>query len=264
MNYAAALVSLTAFARADDNIRALVLTGSAAAAGARPLSDRDVELHARDTAILEDDEGWWRALGTVLVFEKLENGQGQPTRIVHYVGGKLDFTLIGVGTTNGVYDRPFRVLLDKDGEAAAFRHVHGSPAAPDQGQFDECVNRGYAAALMQARAIARDEPWSTKIRDTDLKAELLRMIEWDHAIRYGAARDTRHLGAGMREWMDLDIQKRLTACWARFDLADGRRATDASVDLFADLATRVAGAAQLADFDQGAVRAEIITILGSS
>ena len=66
MNYELALRSLLEWTSHNDNIRAVVLTGSAAAAGDHPLSDRDIELHVRDTRPLEIDDSWWTDLGTVL------------------------------------------------------------------------------------------------------------------------------------------------------------------------------------------------------
>jgi len=92
MDYDRVLAGLADWATTDPNVRALVVTGSAAADETHPLSDRDVEVYARDVAPLLDDETWWSALGEVLVVERTENERAQPTRLVYYVGGKLDFT----------------------------------------------------------------------------------------------------------------------------------------------------------------------------
>jgi aminoglycoside 6-adenylyltransferase len=261
MEYGNVLKSLLAWAAGNDNIRCVVLTGSAASAANHPLSDRDIELHVRDPAIFERDDVWWSTLGEVLVVERLENGKGQPTRLVYYVGGKLDFTLVDIRGERGIYDRPFEVLLDKDNDGASFQLIPTLRAAPDQGAFDECVNWGYAAALMIAKAIVRDEPWSVKLRDSDLKAELLRMIEWDHVIRYDGKRDVRYLGTRMRDWMDANVQQQLEECWASFDLSDSRRALLSSLVLFGELASRIAEAKDLVDFPHETVRSEIQGIL---
>lgn len=260
-DYDTILRSLVAWAENNDNVRCVVLTGSGAAAMTHPLSDRDIELHVYDTVVLEGDDSWWSVLGDVLAVERLVNGKDQPTRIVYYVGGKLDFTLVGVRDERGIYDRPFKALLDKDGDTSNFRVIEPVLPLPDQEAFDECMNWGYAAALMAAKAIVRDEPWSVKLRDNDLKAELLRAIEWDHAIRYGGERDVRYLGTRMRQWMDVDVQRRLEECWASFDLVDSRRALQVSLALFRDLAARIAGAAGLVDFDHEATGSEIHSIL---
>lgn len=94
MDYDSALKSLLAWADRTETVRCVVLTGSAASATAHPLSDRDLEIHVRDIETLERDDSWWSRLGDVLAVERLENGDNQPTRLVYYVGGKLDFTLV--------------------------------------------------------------------------------------------------------------------------------------------------------------------------
>lgn len=260
MNYELTLRSLLEWTSHNDNIRAVVLTGSAATADDHPLSDRDIELHVRDTRPLEIDDSWWIDLGTVLAVERLENDDDQPTRLIYYVGGKLDFTLVGAGEGPGEYERPFTVLLDKDGVAEGFSLCSRQPEIPDQDLFDECCNWAWAAALMTAKAIVRDEPWSVMTRDADLKAELLRMIEWDHNIRYGTGRDVRYLGTRMRQWMDRDVQERLEKCWATFG-GDSCGALLRTADLFRDLAGSVAPGAHLTDFHHSAVFEEVRRIL---
>lgn len=260
MDYQRALDAVLSWAREEPNVRAVVLTGSAAAQSQHPLSDRDVELHVRETAPLEESDDWWSHLGDVLAVERLENGDDQPTRLIYYVGGKLDFTLVSVDEDRGEYDRPFSVLLDKDGAAQRFELVERTLELPDQERFDECTNWAAAAALMTAKAIVRDEPWSVATRDADFKAELLRMIEWDHNLRYGSDRDVRYLGTRMRQWMDNDIQNRLSRCWTTFG-GDSRSALRSSLDLFEELSGRVASHAALIDFHHRAVRSEVERIL---
>jgi aminoglycoside 6-adenylyltransferase len=259
-DYQRTLDEIVTWAAQESNVRAVVLTGSAAAQSQHPLSDRDIELHVQDTSPLEESDDWWSHLGDVLAVERLENGDDQPTRLIYYVGGKLDFTLVNVDEDGGEYDRPFSVLLDKDGAAERFQLVERTLELPDQELFDECTNWAAAAALMTAKAIVRDEPWSVATRDADFQAELLRMIEWDHNLRYGPDRDVRYLGTRMRQWMDADIQGRLSRCWTTFG-GDNRAALRSSLNLFEELAGRVASHAALSDFHHRAVRSEVERIL---
>lgn len=261
MNYSKILDDLIIWAKNSDNVRCVVLTGSAVTGNQHPLSDRDIELYVRNTESLEQDDSWWEKLGTILAVEKLENENDQPTRLIYYSGGKLDFTLIDVAEKHNNYDRPFKVLLDKDEISSSFIQSALILQNPDQEIFNECVNWANAAALMLAKAIVRNEPWSVKIRDADLKAELLRVIEWDHIIRYESTKDVRYLGTRMRQWMDEDIQKRLDECWASFNLNDSRRALLISHLLFSEIASRVAILSGLMNFDNRPVRDEITRIL---
>lgn len=262
MDYSRALDALIRWAQDRADVRALVLTGSAAAEAAHPLSDRDIEVFTTDIDALLTDESWWSDLGDVLVVERLEDGDGNPTRLIYYAGGKIDFTLLPAERLAGRgYARPFRVLLDKDGTAATASLSASSAELPSAAEFEESVNWAWAAALMQAKAIVRDEPWSAKLRDQDLKGELLRMIEWDHLVRHGAGLDTRYLGTRMRQWMDTDVQHTLEHCWGSFDGDDSSRALLATTALYRTLAERTAAALDLSHFDHERVEAEMRTIL---
>ncbi|WP_263995404.1 aminoglycoside 6-adenylyltransferase [Mycobacterium yunnanensis] len=194
MDYTTALDALVKWAERTDSVRGVLVTGSAAAGDVHPLSDRDIEIYAHHVESLLEDESWWNGLGEVLVAERLANGVGPPTRLIYYAGGKLDFTLIPAGElATAVHTRPFQVLVDKDACAPQSPSSVEIPNPPGTDDVDEAIQWGYAAALMCAKAVVRDELWSAKLRDNDLKDELLRMIEWDHRWRYGASIDTRYL-----------------------------------------------------------------------
>lgn len=255
------------WARSDPNVRLVVLTGSLARGPdeVHPLSDADVELYVRDPDDLLGRRDWYRRFGDVLVVEELDNPGWHPTRLVYYVDAKVDFMVGPVGAVEhgATYERPFRILVDKDGLASGLRLQSGDASPPGADEFGRCINWFFAAALMQAKAVVRDEPWMAKIRDRDLKDELLRMIEWDHRSRYGWGFDTWHLGVRMRTWMDADIQQPLEACWAGFAPDETRTALLASIDLFVRLARRTADALGLTPFDTGPVRREIDRIIAS-
>lgn len=264
MDYRAVIEKLTSWGRREDAVRAMVLSGSAAAHESHALSDRDVEIYSTEPDRLLEEESWWNQLGEVLVVERLPNPGWHPTRLVYYAGGKLDFTVIPVDALPSVrHDRPFTVLLDKDGLAESLRQVPRDALLPDEEAFDERLNWGYAAALMAAKAIVRDEPWSVKLRDGDLKESLLTLIEWDHRARYGLDYDVRFLGSRMRQWMDPDIQRDLERCWGHFDARDSASALRASVTLFAKLAARTAGRLAFQPFDHDRLRREIEGILST-
>src|SRR4051794_31330880 len=141
MDYERVLEQVVAWAGANDNVRAVVLTGSAARGPemVHPESDRDLEIYADQPHELLDDESWFADLGTVLVVERLPNPGWHPTRLVYYADGKLDFTVAPTSALQSAsYSRAFRVLLDKDGLTRELRIVRARPRAlPAQGEFDE-------------------------------------------------------------------------------------------------------------------------------
>lgn len=262
MDYDEAIDSLVVWAQQRPEVRVLVLTGSAASGSAHPLSDRDIQVFTTDIPVLVDDESWWNRLGEVIVVERLKDGDDNPTRLVYYAGGKIDFTLLPADDFGrAVYNRPFDVLLDKDGKRAQAALRNEPDRSPTQVAFDESIHWAWAAALMTAKAIVRDEPWSAKLRDQDLKAELLRMIEWDHRTRYGMDYDTRYLGTRMRTWMDADVQRAVEGCWSGVDSADSTRALLATTDLYRRLAERTAKRLDFSVFGHERAADELRTIL---
>jgi aminoglycoside 6-adenylyltransferase len=265
MDHRRVLDEVVAWATDEENVRLVVLTGSLARDDGRshPLSDLDIELYVRDPNVLLGRRDWYAPFGEVLVVEELGNPGWHPTRLVYYVDGKIDFMIgpVAAVEAGGRYDRAFRVLVDKDGLGEGLRVEAEPNAPPDADAFARCVNWFWAAALMEAKAIVRDEPWMTMIRDRDLKDELLRMIEWDHRARYGWTYDTWHLGVRMREWMDLDVQDSLAARTAGSAVEEAGPALLASMELFDRLARRTAAALAVAPFDARPVRAEIDRIL---
>jgi aminoglycoside 6-adenylyltransferase len=268
MDHQRVLSEVIQWANADDNIRAVVLTGSMAHGVEQTdeWSDLDIELYVIDPGRLLDDDSWYATFGKVLAVEALPNPGEHPTRLLYLVGGKIDFTVApatSLGTTR--YVRPFRVLIDKDKKAvdlAVASLVTARPPTP--ADLLECMNFFYAAALMCAKAIVRGELWAATIRDRDLKEQLLAMIEWDQKARYGSDYDTWYDGKYLRKWADPDVQHALASCWARFDAVDMCRALIASLDLFETLADRVSSADPPIAFDVSAARAEVLRILESS
>lgn len=264
VDYESVLADLIEWGTTEECVRGLVLTGSGGSKTAHRLSDRDVEVYTADVEALLADEAWWSRLGEVLVVERLENADGHPTRLVYYADGKLDFTLIPADQLgSGSYVRPFEVLLDKDGATTGMQRTPLAWPRPSAADVDESVNWAYAAALMCAKALVRDELWAAKFRDVDLKDQLLHMIEWDHRTRYGDDLDTRYLGTRMHHWMDADIRAELRDCWGHFDKNDSAAALRRTVALYARLAERTADALELPSFDHERLARELTTILAS-
>ena len=264
MDHEQVICEVVAWAEADENIRMVVLLGSLGRGDAEvdELSDLDVQLYVTEPERLLADPAWHERFGELLVVENLPNPGWYPTRIAYYVDGKIDFIItpasdIGVDT----YDEPFRVLCDKDHAAERLPVVPANRRLPGESEFSECVSWFYAAAIMAARCVARDEPRLAKGRDWDAKQELLRMIEWDQRARYGAGFRTWFLGKHLDQWMDADVREALDRCWGVFPVSDARAALLATMELYDRLARRTAEALGLPRPSTGAPRAEVARIL---
>jgi aminoglycoside 6-adenylyltransferase len=243
LNHGRVLADVIAWANAEQNVRALVLTGSAARGpqDLHELSDLDVELYVKVPSVLLEHSGWYEQFGEVLVVESLDNPGWHPTRLVYYTGGKIDFMIAPADALRvASYARPFRVLVDKDGTARDLSTSHVPDNIPTVSAFMECVDGFYAAAIMCAKCIVRNEPWLAKLRDWESKQSLLRMIEWDHKARYGLVYDTWYQGKHLQRWADNDVLMALDNCWSGFGPSQTAAALLASVDLFERLRARAA------------------------
>jgi aminoglycoside 6-adenylyltransferase len=255
---------VTSWAAAEDNIRAVVLTGSFARDDYDELSDLDVELYLRDTSDLLTRRDWYDQFGEVLAVEELANRGWMPTRLLYLVDGKVDFAIGDLGSFGAnSYSEPFRLVLDKDNRAETLAAPKRRRSPPSAENFEQGVNWFSAAALMEARLIVRREPWAAKYRDWDLKGELLRMLIWDHKCRYGWDYETWNSGKHIDDWLDRDLRGELDSCWAGFASEDMVSALHASMDLFRRVAERAADALGFPPFHHDRVHREVGRILAA-
>lgn len=262
MDHKGVLADVVAWATDDPNVRLVVVTGSFARGDHDDLSDLDVELYVRDTQTLLEESAWYERFGPVLVTEELENPGWHPTRLVYYVDGKIDFMIAPmVALAEGVgYDRPYRVAVDKDARANRLEPIVGV-APPSADEFRLCINWFYAASLQYAKAVARDDPWTVKTRDADLKERLLQMIEWHHGVRTGWAEPPPHNGSRLAEWTDPDVADAVAACWSDFSTAASAVALRNSITLFSRLTKDVATSLAFPNEPAGDAVAEVERIL---
>jgi aminoglycoside 6-adenylyltransferase len=241
VDQARVLDDVVSWATEDPNVRLVVVTGSFARGDHDELSDLDIELYVRETHALLEETAWYERFGGVLVTEALENPEWHPTRLVYYVDGKIDFMIapVSVLSEGVVYDAPYLVPVDKDGRADRLEPTVGVPP-PSADEFRRCIDWFYAAALQYAKAVVRDDPWPVMIRDGDLKAQLLQMLEWEHGIRTGWASRPPHNGSRIAGWTAPDIADVIAACWADFSISASIEALRNSIQLFDRVSERVA------------------------
>jgi len=244
MRHDVILTHVVGWMRTEPNVRAAVLTGSLARDDATPdhLSDIDIEVYVGHPAPLLETADWYEQLGEVLTVEALENPVWHPTRLVYYADAKIDFMVANVSALQDAppYQRPFHVLVDKDGAASGLTSVDGRMSEPPTPRdIEVCVNHFHAAALMCAKYIARGEPWLAKMRDWESKEQLLKMLEWDHKARHGWHYETWWLGHHINDWMDQDLRNSLDPLWAHFTASSSADALRRCVLIFSDASERV-------------------------
>ncbi len=260
---------VVAWARADANVVALIMTGSRARIGGHvdEFSDFDLEIICERNDPLVDDDAWLRAFAPILVYLPLREDQPYPTRLVFYEGGsKVDFTLatrqriapmIAAPKLDGLYERGYIVLLDKHGVTAGLPAPTGAfpkRTPPAREEFLAVVTEFWFEAAHIPRYLLRDELWVVKFRDWTMKEMLLRMLEWHAVTQNGEPVDVWHIGAHNKEWLDEQACLDLYEVFARFDAPSSWRALLATTQLFRRLTNETATALGIDGADETAAR----------
>ncbi len=275
-SHAKLIESIVAWAEADGNVRALIMTGSSARDGnaVDRSSDRDIEIIARDREPLLADDAWVHAIAPVWVALYLENDDDFDTRLVFFEGGrKVDFTIADrskldemttAGQLDELYERGYRVLLDKDGLASRLPQSTGAAprrSLPSQPEFSDTVTEFWFEAAHMPAYLLRDDLWVVKFRDWTMKQMLLRMLEWHALAVHGSETDVWHIGTRMKRWVDETTWDELQHVFARFDRADSWRGLNAMMTLFTRL-TRETAAGLGLDYPADAERFITVYVLG--
>lgn len=183
--------------------------------------------------------------------EDEDEDEAWASRLVVYARGrKVDFSLAGperlarrARGLDALYERGYRVLLDKTGAAAALPAATGrapAPPRPDRAAFDEALDEFWFEATQVAVYLARGDLWVVKARDVTMKEYLLEMLEWYAATEPGRPRDTWHLGHHMDRWLPQRMWRAVQETYGRFDAADSRRALHATIGVFREASETVA------------------------
>lgn len=245
---------IVAWSQARDAVRVVVLFGSLAQPDAHPdeLSDVDIELTFSVVTPELLAGSWWRDFGVVWTAHSLDP---LPVWSIIYEGGlTVDLSvvdpsriagMVSTGKLSRVWERGYRVLLDRDGSTRQLPAPSG--AMPDPGQlthdvFRKLVDGFWFDVLRVPKYIARGELWAVKSRDWAAKIHLLRMLEWHSSTLGGHRVDGHGLGRDMPSWLAADLWQAAHSAFGRFDAADALRAFESSVELFGRAAGEVAAA----------------------
>lgn len=260
MSHPDLLERIVRWARADPQVRALVLTGSKAqpAATVDVLSDIDIEIVVADVAAFMARGEWWSELGEVWTTQVVPAlaaaaTQTYPMVGVIYAGARtVDFTVIdahrlsdmaAAGELDRVYGPGYRVLLDPDGLTEGLPKPSDEKAAPAKlttAQLRAVADAFWFEALRVPKYLIRGELWEAKSREWTMKQHLLVMVEWHAVVTAGYPFDGYHKGRHLSRWVDAATWQQAHEVFGRFEAADAWRALDASVQLFDRLATEAA------------------------
>jgi aminoglycoside 6-adenylyltransferase len=243
---------IRAWADARSDIRAVVMTGSTVRTdgSADSTSDLDIELFTT-TPELYASTTWTSEIRPVwvqLCFEP-DDELDYRNRLTIFEGGqKVDFRVASIaamermvssGVLDEVYERGYRVLLDKDGITDGLRSpTPPAQALPSEAEYQAAIEEFWFEAWHIPKYAARDDLWVVKFRDWTMKELLRRMLEWD-AVARNPATDVWYIGTKMSRWTTPAQWSDLQETFGRFDAGDSLRALYATCSLFSEVARDV-------------------------
>ena len=250
------LAAVADWARATEDVRAVVLVGSYARRDtpADRWSDLDLLLFLDEPDRYVADDAWVGRFGDpVLTFlEPTSVADRIERRVLYDDGVDVDFPLLeasaareaaavpGVGT---VLSRGYRVLHDEIGIAGllASAAVPEPRELPDAAAFAQLASDFWHHALWTAKKLRRGEVFTAiSCLDGYVKWRLVTLLEW-HARAVDPSADTWHDGRFLERWGDPGALAALERAYAHYDVRDVARALWETIDLFQGLEEETAG-----------------------
>jgi aminoglycoside 6-adenylyltransferase len=236
-----ALAAATAWARAREDVRGLILVGSLARteAPADEWSDVDVIAFVDDPAPYLDDAGWLDELGRpVLTFVEDTIRPGLRERRVLLEGGvDVDVVLVPaaeavdlIPDATVVLGRGHLLLHDELGLAPHLAALGGPPPEPppDEAALEQVCADLWYHGLWTAKKLRRGELWTAlECLDAHMRERLLTLLRWRAALD---GRPAWHGARFVEQWAG-EPRETLAATFGAYDEAAAGRALWALLDL---------------------------------
>ncbi len=252
MTYAELETNFTAWAQAQADLRAAIVVGSRARSEPPPddWSDLDLIVFTTDMAKYAADRSWLDQFGAVTIAVLEHSPRGDAEWLIVYDNGcKFDVLLAPVQVSGPIETAPYdivliygaRVLFDKSEPAHQLNvDVQVATARPSAAEFSAALNRAWLTALRAAKFSARGDLWRAKHAcDTQLKAQVLTMLEW-HTLAADPQRRVWHDGRDIAQWADRRAVMALPGSFAAYDALDLQRALLATLDVYRWVASETA------------------------
>jgi aminoglycoside 6-adenylyltransferase len=257
------MTTITQWASAKDEIRAVLLTSTRAVPNAHIdiLSDYDVILIVRDIYLFVSDKTWLNDFGEVLVvywdsiYPHPVFGIDCCANVTQYSDGlKIDFTLWSVELFQKIVAAPvlldeleagYKILIDKDDLTLAMQPPTFKaylPKPPTLEQYQAHVNDFLTDAPYVAKCLRRGELLPLKwALDYDMKHVYLRQVlEWYVGIQHGWSVPVGLLlGKGLKRVLPKEMWERLEQTYAGADIQENWKALENTMELFRQVASEV-------------------------
>jgi aminoglycoside 6-adenylyltransferase len=254
---------ISAWALAENNVRALLVVGSRARDQLFPAtqdSDLDLILFVSNPGPLVEDSAWLEGFSATWLKVLDNTGAGNPEWMVVYDGGfKVDFLvaqsdgpLIPLLTGSRLGEacrRGVRVVLDKAGELAPGTRLswEAQPVTvPGEEEFAGLYGRFWLAAFRTASFLGRRDLWRALAHlNGPMQRDLLSMLAWHAQAHASHVLDTWYAGRFVEQWADSRTLVELPALFPVYDDDAIGRSLLAMTELFGRLAGETAGKWQL-------------------
>jgi len=241
----------------QENIRALILTGSRASEKSDPLSDYDLTLFCKDFSSYAKKDVWIHELGKVWVSieEKMHfKTRIFPTRLVVFEDGiNFDFSFFTLDVLNTLikseklldpFYAGYKVLIDKDGitnglKAPSLDEL--KTKKPTKMRFISLIEEFWFEMYQMAKGLKREDLWMVKFRDSDVKERLLlQMIQWNEGSKHRWNHNAHPIGKRMKNWVSPSTWKELQTIYSHFDAQESWKALESTIELFRKLSIETA------------------------
>lgn len=218
-------------------------------------ADLDLILYTADPQQYRPCEGWINdiGLGDIWTCVEFPRSDGSVEYQALLEGGPIvDFSFESLDRLRSMVEaqqlsvvcvRGYTVLFDKEGWAERLPPVPFSQTPvppPSESAFRQVVDRFWLKALKTARAIKREHLWFAKMRDRELKDNLLTMLEWHARALNSPDHDTWVEGRFLHQWADQKTQHELQAVFGEWRAESSWSALWATLKVFRRLAREVA------------------------
>jgi aminoglycoside 6-adenylyltransferase len=242
-------------ARADERIRAAVLSGSRANPNAfRDIfQDFDITYLVRDVEPFKQDRTWIRRFGEMMIFQTPEAmGSPAPLRdgrfsyLMQFTdGNRIDLTLLPLWKLGShEWESASAPLLDKDG---LLEHLPPAserdylPTRPSAKEFEDCCNEFWWVCPYVAKGLWREQVIHAKhVLDHPVRQQLMKMLLWYAGARTGFGRNFGADGKHLQQSLEPELWQGLKRTYSGAEVGETWEALFAACGLFRRAATLVA------------------------
>ena len=244
------LQRILSWAKSEENVQALALTGSRAEGKfVHELSDYDLVLFVKAPEQYLKENGWISSFGVpwVIVREKRKVFRKTvQTRLVIFEGGvKVDWTIVPLDMLQKwMRTKPFSLLLDKGHLISQEKLIPKAEklSKPAQKAFQTVVEEFWFEVYHVAVYLKRNDLWSAQFRFGLARDNfLLKMLEWKNGLSSHWEKKAPPRGKMMNQWIDKEIWHEVSQIFPHCQMEDCWAALSTMIELFRKVSGEIAG-----------------------